>query len=296
MKSLSFLSVIFGISLIAQQPPPLPELPPDTVVATIDGRKLLWKELEAYLNGLGPEQKAAALGSSREQLVLQYGLQLRILAVAAQDKLQDLSPYKEAIEVSRRYILTEAEINYKALHTQITPDEQKKFYESHKDRYNQVQLQEIYLGFTSDAVAKENPKKYRNEAQTLALAKKLRVDAKTGDDFVRLVKQYSEDESSKAKNGDFGVVKASDNVPAEIKAAVFALKDGQVSEPIQQQNGYYLFRAKSVGLRPYDEIKDDIYKEIQNLKMQQWIEGLQKSVVVSDKNSQFFSSSPATKQ
>lgn len=265
-------------------------------MATIDGRKLLWKELDAYLNGLGPDQKATALASPRDQLVLQYGIQQRILAEAEQNKLQDVSPYKEALEVGRRSLLTQAEINYKALHILITADEQKKFYESHKDRYNEVQLQEIYLGFTSDAVAAENPQKYRNEAKTLALATKLRLEAKTGDDFVRLVKQYSEDESSKAKNGDFGTVKASDNVPPEIKTAVFALKDGQVSEPIQQQNGYYLFRAKSVGMRPYDQVKDDIYKEIQNLKLQEWIEGIQKSVVIADKNSQFFSSTPAPKK
>ncbi|MDQ6676173.1 MAG: peptidyl-prolyl cis-trans isomerase [Acidobacteriota bacterium] len=279
--------VLTAGSLFAQAEVPAPTPAPDTVLAIIDGKKLTYGELEAYLTALGPQRKAAALANRRE-LLNQYAFQARLVELAEKDKLDQQSPYKEALEVSRRALLTEAEIDHKATQTQVTAEDQKNFYESHKDRYTEVKLQVLFLGFTSNAVAKENPKKYRNEAQTKALALKLRAEAKTGADFVRLVKQYSEDDSSKAKNGEYGTVKLSDNLPADIKKAVFALKQGEVSEPIPQQNGYYLFRAESLGVRPYEQVKDDIYTELRDSRVRQWMEETQKGIAIKIEDEAFF--------
>ncbi len=271
-------------------------MPPETVIATIDGKKLTYGELESYLDALGPEKKAAALASRRD-LIRQYALQKRLVELAEKDKLAQISPYKEALELSRRIVLIEAEINYKALHIVVTPDEQKKYYEGHKDRYTEVKLQTVYLGFTSDEVAKENPKKYRNEAQAKALALKIRSGIKTQADFVKAVAEYSEDESSKARNGEFGVVHASDTVPSEdVKKIIFALKPGEVSEPVLQQNGFYLFRADTVGLRPYADVKDEIYTELKDRASREWMDGLQKSVTVKEENQQFFNPPSVPKQ
>ena len=289
MKRSLVLTLVFSSSLVAQTAPPAAssDLKPDTVIATIDGRKLTYGEIEKFLDPLGPERKAQALAEPTT-LVKEYALQLKFVELAEKSKLDQTSPYKEALEVQRRAILSEAELNDKAQHLLITPDFQKKTYEDHKDRYTEVKLQVIYVSFTSDQVAKENPKKYRNETQAKALTEKLRVEAKSANDFVRLAKQYSDDETSKANNGEYGSMKPGDNSPAEIKKVVFALKQDEVSEPVKQQNGYYLFRAQSVGLRPYDEVKDQIYIDLRNAAMNQWIAGLQKSIVITLDNPTFF--------
>ncbi len=288
MKRRILLPALFCGSLSAQQAPPAPSFKPDTLIATIDGnRKVTYGELESYLDALGPQKKAAALAQP-QQLIQQYASSLKLVELAEKEKLDQTSPYKEAIEISRRDILSQAEFNYQSLHLPVSAEEQKKYYDDHKDKYTEVKLQEIYLPFTSDEVAKENPKKYRNEDQTKALAAKLRTEAKTSEDFVRLVKQYSEDEASKAKNGEFGTMKMADNVPPSIKEVVFALKEGEVSHPIQQQNGYYLFRAQKVGLRPYLEVKDEIYGELKTLAVQKWFETLQKSINIKLENQLFF--------
>lgn len=226
--------------------------------------------------------------SQPQQLIQQYASQLKLVELAEKDKLDQTSPTKEALEVSRRYLLGQAELNYQSLHLPVSAEEQKKFYDEHKDRYTEVKLREIYLAFTSDEVAKENPKKYRNEEQTKALAAKIQAEAKTNADFVRLVKQYSEDEASKAKDGELGTLKVADNIPPSIKEVVFALKNGEVSAPVQQQNGYYIFRAESVGLRPYAEVKDDIYGELKTIAVRNWFEDIQKNIKIKLENPLFF--------
>ena len=288
MKLRILSPILFCGALAAQQIPAVSPFKDDTLIATVDGRKITYGEINGYLNVLGPEKRAVAL-SDPENLIKQYATQLKMVEQAEKDKLDQISPYKEAIEVNRRLLLTNAELNYRSLNLPVSAEEQQKYYDAHKDRYTQVNLQEIYLAFTSDEVAKENPKKYRNEAQTKALATRLRAEAKTSADFVRLAKQYSEDEASKAKNGEFGVMKMSDtNVPPEIKSAVFALKEGQVSQPLQQQNGYYLFRAQSVGLRPYADVKDEIYSALKDEGMKAWIDNLQKNITIKLDNALFF--------
>jgi len=266
------------------------------VIATLDGQKLTYGELESYLEALGPQMKAAAL-SSRHDLIRQYALQKKIVELAEKDKLDQMSPYKEALELSRRVVLIEGEINYKALHFLVTPEDQKKYYDTHKARYTEVKLQALYLGFTSDEVAKENPKKYRNEAQAKALAANIRSEVKTQADFVKAVARYSEDETSKENKGEFGVVHASDTVPSEdVKKIIFAMKAGDISDPIKQQNGFYLFRADTVGLRPYAEVKDEIYTELKNQLSREWMDGLQKNLNIKEENAQFFNAPASSKK
>jgi len=281
-------------SVFAQTPPPA--ISKDTVIATLDGQKLTYGELESYLEALGPQMKAAAL-SSRHDLIRQYALQKKIVELAEKDKLDQMSPYKEALELSRRVVLIEGEINYKALHFLVTPEDQKKYYDTHKARYTEVKLQALYLGFTSDEVAKENPKKYRNEAQAKALAANIRSEVKTQADFVKAVARYSEDETSKENKGEFGVVHASDTVPSEdVKKIIFAMKAGDISDPIKQQNGFYLFRADTVGLRPYAEVKDEIYTELKNQLSREWMDGLQKNLNIKEENAQFFNAPASSKK
>jgi parvulin-like peptidyl-prolyl isomerase len=290
MNCRSFPLFLLPLILCAQVKTPPQELTPDTVIATIDGRKLTYGEIQTYLDGLTPEQKTQAL-NDRKQLVQQYALMVKLLEFAEKDKLAQQSPYKEALDASRKQILTNAELNYRYIHTLVTADDQKKFYDANKDRYTQVKLQVLYLGFVADTAAKESNGKYRTQEQAKKKVEELRAQVHTGDDFVRIVKQYSEDEESKARNGDYGTVKKSDNLPPEIKNIVFALKEGELSQPVLQRNGFYIFRAQTVGLRPYDEVKDEIYNELKETRVRQWIGETQSAIPLKFENDAFFSSS-----
>ena len=280
-----YFALSAGVAAQVSAPPAA--LTPETVLATIDGRKLTYGELQSYLDGLTPEQKTQAL-ADRKSLVQQYALMLKLVEFADKDKLADQSPYKEALAASRKQILTQAELNYRYQQTPVTLDDQKKFYESNKDRYTQVKLQVLYLGFVSDLAAKESAGKFRTQEQAKQKISELRVQAKTREEFVKLVKDYSEDQESKSHNGDYGTMKKSDNLPPDIKPIIFALKQGEISAPVLQRNGFYLFRADSVGLRPFDEVRDEIYNELKESRVRAWIGQTQNSIPIKIENEAFF--------
>jgi hypothetical protein len=283
----SFLTV----SAFAQQ---ASDPKPDTVLAIVDGHKVTFGEIDAYYRGIGPEARKNAF-ADLPHMIEQYALSLRLLDYAKTEKLEDKSPYKEALESSRKVVLIQAALNEGSLKVVVPPDEQRKFYDANKDRYTEAKVQVIYMGFVADpqAAAKANPdKKYRSADEAKAKIEEIRAQAKTREDFVRLVKEFSEDETSKNNNGDFGIIRKSDNVPADIKQVVFGLKVGEVSGPVQQQNGFYLFRLDETLVEDYAAVKDSIFAEIQNQKARGWVEGLRsRPIEIVDK--EFFASKAA---
>ncbi len=289
MKRSPFLYFSFSFGLFAQVAAPPADPAPDTVLATIDGKKLTYGELQRYLDGLGPDNKKAAL-EDRKSLVEQYALMTKLVEIAEKEKLPEQTPYREVLEASRRQILAQAEYQNQYLHLVVTAGDQKKFYDEHKEDYTQVQLQVLYLGFVNDAPqgALGSGKKYRTEEEAKKQIESIRQQIHSKEDFIKLVKQYSEDEASKAKNGEYGTMKKSDNLPVDIKAVIFNLKQGEVSQPVPQRNGFYLFRAEVVGLRPYDEVRDEIYNKLKETRLQEWMLKTQKDISIKIENPAFF--------
>jgi peptidyl-prolyl cis-trans isomerase C len=269
-------------------------LPPDTVLATIEGRKLTYAEFQKYMAALPPQMQQSAM-KDRKGFVEQFALMQKLSQLAEKSELDQKSPYRESLEFNRMYVLMNAELNDAMNKIIVSGDEQQKQYDEHKDKYSQARVKVIYIPFSSSAAAQADSKgkKLLSEPEAKARAEQALADARGGADFVKLVKQYSEDATSAAKDGDFGTIHRSDNVPEPIKTAVFGAKPGQVTDPIRQPNGYYLFRVEDVSVRPYSEVRDEIYNEIRQARYKEWLDSMRGGVKVTLENEAFFSQAPA---
>ncbi len=237
----------------APQSPAALDLPPDTVVATYaSGRKLTFGELKKFSAFLPPQMQQMAM-RDRKGFVQQYLLMNRLAELAIQSKLDQQSPTKEQLEFNRTYVLMNAELNDTLNNIIVPPAEQQRFYDMNRSRFSQVKVKVLYISFSSNAA--HDGKKVLTEPEAKTKIEKLLAEVRGGADFVKLVKTNSEDATSAAKDGDFGTIRRTDNIPEGIRNAVFALKPGQVSEPVRQPNGYYLFRAEEIGMQPYAEVK-----------------------------------------
>jgi len=303
MKSICILSFAFALAAGAQTPATSPQAPPaappaaapapahpspETVIATIDGRNLTYSEVEKYVRSLPPQMQQQAL-RNRTQFIQQYALLLRLSEMAEKAKLYDKSPYKESLETNRRNILTQAQINEIYNTLPVRAEDQKKYYEENKGKYDQVKVKVIYISFGSGAVSSSTDiKKHLSEDDAKARAVKLVQEARGGADFVKLVKENSEDATSKAKDGDFGTLSRADNLPDPIRSVIFALKAGDVSEPVRQPNGFYIFRAEEISQKPYEAVSNDIYSELKRQRLNEWMESTIKSLNIKIENEQAF--------
>jgi parvulin-like peptidyl-prolyl isomerase len=81
----------------------------------------------------------------------------------------------------------------------------------------------------------------RPEPQARALAEDVRRRLVNGEDFAALAKQFSEDPHADA-GGDMGWVSEGQLLP-DLNQAVFALKPGELSAPVETRLGYHLVRV-----------------------------------------------------
>ena len=60
---------------------------------------------------------------------------------------------------------------------------------------------------------------------------------------------------------------------------------------MRHQNGYYIFRAESAGVLPYEKVKDEIYKELKDVGFNEWKEKTKAQSSVQFENEAFFRAS-----
>lgn len=275
--------------------PAMPDLPDDAVVAIFgDGAKFTMGDFRKIFAALPPVNQQMAL-RNREQWLHQWELFRKLTKLAEDAKLDQQSPYKETLAYQRMTVLATAQINATMNLIVVEPGEIVKYYDSNKPKYTQVRVKAIYIAFSDEAPAGSagKDKKALTEAEAKAKATKLLAAIKGGADFVKLVKENSDDETSREKDGDFATLRSSDNIPDAFRTAVFALKKGEVSQPLKQPNGFYLLRAEEVTVRPLSEVRDEIYNELKNAHSDAWLRGMDRDVKVQIVNPAFIGGPPA---
>jgi peptidyl-prolyl cis-trans isomerase C len=268
-----------------QPAPSLPDLPDETVVATFDdGGTFTMGEFKKIYAFMPPEQQRMVL-QDRKAFLQQWAFMRKLARMAEAAKLDQQSPTKEALAYNRTQIMSQAQLDHTLQSIEVGPAEIVKYYDINKDKYRQVHVRAIYIAFGGKKLSEDAAK---------AKAAKLAEQARGGADFIKLVKENSDDETSRAKDGDFATLRPADNIPDAVRTAVFALKQkGDVSDPVRQPNGFYVFRADEVIVTPLSRIRDQIFTEIKQKHFSEWLEQSNKGAKLLFTNPAFIGASPA---
>jgi peptidyl-prolyl cis-trans isomerase C len=272
----------------------MPNLPDETVIAILgDGSKFTMGDFKKIYAVLPPPNQQMALRSP-EMFLHQWEMMRKLTAMAEKNKLAEESPYKEALLYARMNVLAQGQINAAVNSLTIDPADIVKTYDQNKKKYTQVRVKAIYISFNDDPSATpEGGKKPLTEAAAKAKADKLLAALRGGADFAKLAKENSDDETSREKAGDFATLRFSDNIPDLLRAAVFALKQGEITEPLKQPNGFYLLRAEEVTVRPLSEVRDEIYNELKNTQSTDWLNQIDHEAKVQIVSPEFGGKKPA---
>jgi peptidyl-prolyl cis-trans isomerase C len=274
-----------------QAAPSLPNLPDETAIAIFDdGVRFTMGDFKKIYAVLPPQNQQMAL-RDRKLFLQQWAFMRKLSQMAEKQKLGEVSPHREALEYYRMMVLSQAELSEAVNAIVVEPSAIVNYYDTNKDKYKQVKVKAIYISFVNSPQAGAG-KKALNEEQAKAKALKLLAQIRAGADFVKMVKEDSDDETSRNKDGDFATLRPTDNVPDAVRTAVFGLKQGEISEPVRQPNGFYLLKADEVIYRPLSQVRDEIFTEVKQQQYARWLEETNRNTQVQYTSPEFIGLTP----
>ncbi len=229
------------------------------------------------------KNKAAEMGltltTEEEELIKNQSEQ--IFTQMDQETIQQLGLTKPMLEnMFKESMLSER------VYLEVTKDfepeetESEEFYQSfygedpdplRKVRVRHILLQthELDENYNLIPLSEEKQEKAKEKAEE-ALKK-----AKSGEDFVKLVEEYSEDPGSKDTGGEYTFTKYDSFEPAFVEAA-FALQPGGISELVPTSYGYHIIKLEEQ-IEPtkeeIDQNKEQIKEYYKEMKKQEVFQG-----------------------
>ena len=153
----------------------------------------------------------------------------------------------------------------------------REFYDKNPDKFQQPEsVRASHILIRADQNADDaTKKKARAEAEAIL------TKAKGGADFAALAKQHSADGSSE-QGGDLGFFPKGQMVPA-FDQAVFALKDGEISDIVTTQFGFHIIKraeSKAASTVPFEQvnvrIREFLTEQNKENKAEAFVDGLKK--------------------
>ena len=258
--------------LLAAQLAP-PNSSPERVVATVEGMKITAGELHQFYSGL-PSNVQFYYGQNRKEFVERYALVRKLAAAATAAKLDQQTPYKQQLETARINILMQAQVDSLSNKELVSDEEQQAYYKEHPDEFTHARISGIFV-----AAATEDAK-----AKAAAMVQKLRG----GEDFAKFAKENSEDKPSAERSGDLGYLAKNGNYPPAAMKIIFALKPGEISEPVELETGQWVFRMEEIHTKDYDSVKDDIFQNLKQKALVAWMDKVRKSISVKVEDEAYF--------
>lgn len=120
----------------------------------------------------------------------------------------------------------------------VSDQDAETFYKANTAKFlspPQVRASHILLRLAPEAKPEEVVAKQKAAEAIAARVKK-------GEDFAKLAQELSEDPSAKQNSGDLNFFSKEQMVP-EFSEAAFAMKKGEVSEPVRSQFGYHVIKV-----------------------------------------------------
>lgn len=240
----------------------------DYVILKVDGDEIKKSEVDKVWKGVFPGDNAPSFDSFDPKIknnVLRGIASEHIVEKQAEKSgVADSAEVKEKLEEVKKQVVLQEFIKQKAKELVTEKDLKAAYEEKIKNPEEEVHARHILV---------------KTEAEAKEIEKKL----KAGGDFEKIAKEKSEDKNSGSQGGDLGWFTADKMLP-EFSKAAFALKKGEVSQPVKTEFGWHIIKLEDRRQKTppsYEEMKEHLTQELGNKAIGDYVNGLMKNVKIT---------------
>jgi len=237
--------------------PKLADVPPERVVIAVGDIKITAAQFNAFVDSLPAQYKNMIRGNGRRQFAENIVKTLVLAAEAQKRKLDETPEYKIQAMFQNFNLLANALNTETGKDLQISEADVHQYYEAHKNEFETVHAKHILIRFQGSSVPVRAGQKDLTDAEALAKAEEIRKKIQDGGDFAAIAKSDSDDVGSGSNGGELPPFRHGQMVPAFEKAA-FAMKPGELSEPVKSNFGYHIILVVSHDTKPFEEVRSDL--------------------------------------
>jgi len=222
----------------------------DPVVAVVGNEKITLSQFQQEIANLPPNLRQMAGNQKVKKEFLDQLATTRLLYQEGVDQglLKDPKVQKQIQDTTRKIVL--GTLLQKEIEGRIKPPTEKQMKQYYQQHINEFRQEKQVRA--SHILVKEK-----------ATADKLEAQLQKGADFATLAKENSTCPSS-SQGGDLGFFTRKRMVK-EFSDAAFALKPGQISQPVKTKFGYHIIKVtevKEASAKPFAEVKTAIRNKL----------------------------------
>lgn len=234
------------------------------VLATVNGEQITTADLAAAEAELGDSIENMQATEKRDYL-LSFLIDMKIMASeGAKRGVEDTEGYKIRMKFLRERVLMQTVLAEEAAKS-ITEDDMMAFYNEAVER----------------APKEEEAHARHILVETEEKAKDILQKIRDGADFAEMAKEHSTGPSG-PKGGDLGFFGKGRMVP-EFDAAVFAMKAGDVSEPVKTQFGWHLIKLEEMRVPAppaFEDVKGQIRSMLQRQRQAEFVGKIRETATI----------------
>ncbi len=234
------------------------------VLAKVDGVPITEDDVNDALLDIGPGLPPKLEGPAREKYVLDYLIDLRLVAKKAEaDKLDASADFARRLAYYHDKLEMEALLTNVAKAATTDAAEHKAYDEAAKAQPPVEEIHARHILVPTEAEAKA------------ALAR-----VKAGEDFAKVATELSKDPAG--DGGDLGWFTKDRMVP-EFADAAFKLQPGQISDPVKSQFGWHIIKVEGRRMKTFpsfDQVKDQAARYVAQKAQSDLIASLHQGVKI----------------
>lgn len=221
------------------------------VLATISGVEITENDLNAIIMRYPADKRGMFNSEMGKKQLLEQMISFDLMYKLGNEmKINETEEYKANLAQVEKDLLTQITINKVLAEVTVTDDEAKKYYDEHKNEFEQpATVSAKHILVDNEELCSE----VKNKIASGELS------------FEEAAKQYSTC-PSKEQGGNLGVFGRGMMVP-EFEEAAFALDLEKVSEPVKTQFGYHLIKVEAKN-EPKTSSFEDVKAQIVNKLIQ----------------------------